>query len=328
MKRFSVVLLSALLLCLFSSGPAVAGPKYRIKFGHDQREQSPHHDAALYLKKLIEEGSNREIAIQIFPNQTLGTGVQMVEMVQAGALELLATPASKIQVLLPSFQILDLPFLFPDKKSLYDRLYADFGDKLFQPLLANNIVGLTYWGMGFKQLTANFPIHNPSDFKGKKIRVMPSAVIREQFKALGASPVPVDFHELYNALQQGVVEGQENPLVGITTMKLYEVQKYMAISNHAFLTYGVIVGKNFFESLPEKYQTLIRESAKQSAIYQLGLIEERDAGFLKTIKDAGVEVSTLTPAERSAFKKAMQPVYDWFTANVDKGKLYLDMIRN
>ncbi len=328
MRRFALFFLTGMLLCCFSIGPAVAGPTYQIKFGHDQREKSPHHDAALYLKKLIEEGSDGDIAIQIFPNQTLGTGVQMVEMVQAGALELLATPASKIQVLQPSFQILDLPFLFPDKKSLYDKLYADFGEQLFAPLLANNIVGLTYWGMGFKQLTANFPIHTPADFKGHKIRVMPSAVIREQFKALGASPVPVDFHELYNALQQGVVDGQENPLVGITTMKLYEVQKYMAVSNHAFLTYGVIVGKKFFESLPEKYQVLIRESARKSADYQLGLIEERDAGFLKTIRDAGVQVSVLTPGERAAFQQAMEPVYDWFVENVDMGKKYLEMIRN
>ncbi len=327
MKRFTIFFLSGLLFCLFAAGAAIAAPKWTVKFGHDQREQSPHHDAALYLKKLIEEGSHGDIQVQIYPNQTLGTGVQMVEMVQAGALEMLAVPTSKIQVLQPSFQILDLPFLFPDKKSLYDKLYGEFGEKLFEPLPAKNIVGLTYWGMGFKQLTGNFPIHKPGDFKGKKIRVMPSPVIREQFKALGASPVPVDFHELYNALQQGVVDGQENPLVGITTMKLYEVQKYMAMSNHAFLTYGVVAGKGFFDSLPENYRTLIRESAKKSAAYQLSLIEERDAGFLKTIKDAGVQVTDLTPEEHDAFQKAMQPVYEWFVANVENGKKYLDLAR-
>lgn len=328
MRKIAMVMLSMILVCAFTAGVCVAEAKWKIKFGHDQREKSPHHDAALYLKKLIEDGSNGEIAVQIFPNQTLGKGVQMVEMVQAGALELLAVPASKIQVLQPSFQLLDLPFLFPDKKRLYDKLYGDFGKKLFEPLTAHNIVGLSYWGMGFKQLTGNFPIHRPADFNGKKIRVMPSAVIREQFKALGASPVPIDFHDLYNALQQGVVDGQENPLVGITTMKLYEVQKYMAISNHAFLTYGVIAGKAFFDTLPPEYQRLLQEAADKSAQYQLGLIDERDEGFLNTIREAGVEVTELTPEARSEFQRAMDPVYQWFVANVDQGQSYLDMIRN
>ncbi len=99
------------------------------------------------------------------------------------------------------------------------------------------------------------------------------------------------------------------------------------MSNHAFLTYGVIAGKTFFDGLPENYRTLIRESAKKSAAYQLGLIEERDAGFLKTIKDAGVNVTELTPEERAAFQHAMQPVYDWFVANVENGRKYLDLVR-
>ncbi len=299
---------------------------WEMRFGHDQREKSPHHDAALYLKKLIEEGSNGDINVTVYPNQLLGSGVQMVEMVQAGAIEMIAVPTAKIQVIAPAFQILDLPFLFPSKKDLYDVLYADFGQALFTPLEKNNIVGLTYWGMGFKQLTGNFPIREPSDYNGKKIRVMPSPVIREQFRALGASPVPIDFHELYNALQQGVVDGQENPLVGITMMKLYEVQKYMTLSNHAFLAYGVVINKDFFDKLPIKYQKLLREATAKSAEYQLGLIEKRDQGFLETIKNAGVEVNTLTPKQRASFQKALTPVYHWFRENIDGGSTYLKML--
>lgn len=310
-----------------TAGPTLAVAKWQMRFGHDQTEQSPHHEAALYLKKLIEEGSGGDIEVTVYPNQLLGTGVQMVEMVQAGAVEMIAVPTAKIQVLAPTFQILDLPFLFPSKQDLYDVLYADFGRALFKPLQAKNIVGLTYWGMGFKQFTGNFPIHRPADFKGRKIRVMPSPVIREQFLALGASPVPIDFHELYNALQQGVVDGQENPLVGITTMKLYEVQKYMTLSNHAFLAYGVVVNQGFLDSLPEKHRQLLRDAAAKSASFQLDLIAKRDQGFLQTIKAAGVQVSDLTPEEIAAFQKALAPVYDWFRANVAGGAAYLDMLK-
>jgi len=323
MRKLVLFFLAAALI--LPTAPAMAA-KYTIKFGHDQREQSPHHDAAKYLKKLIEEGSGGEIEVTLYPNQLLGSGTQMVEMVQAGAVEMIAVPTAKIQAVAPTFQILDLPFLFPTKQGLYDRLYTDFGQALYEPLEAKGIHGLSYWGMGFKQLTGNFPIHKPADFKGKKIRVMPSPVIREQFKALGASPVPIDFHELYNALQQEVVDGQENPLVGICTMKLYEVQKYMAMSNHAFLAYGLVINKPFFESLPAKYQKLLQESAAKSATYQLGLIEKRDAGYLDTIKKAGVQVNELTPQQTADFQKALEPVYAWFRKNVSGGSKYLDMI--
>lgn len=312
---------------LLSLAQQVPAATYKMRFGHDQKEKSPHQDAALYLKKLIEEGSNGDIEVTVYPNQLLGSGVQMVEMVQAGAVEMIAVPTAKIQVVAPVFQILDLPFLFPAKKDLYNELYTDFGKALFEPLTKNNMVGLTYWGMGFKQLTGNFAIHKPDDFKGKKIRVMPSPVIREQFRALGASPVPIDFHELYNALQQGVVDGQENPLVGISTMKLYEVQKYMTLSNHAFLAYGVVMNKGFYEQLPEEYQQLLIDSAKKSADFQLNLIEQRDSGFLQTIKDAGVEVSTLSPDQVHAFQEALIPVNDWFRENVQDGETYLKMLK-
>ncbi|PKN43698.1 MAG: C4-dicarboxylate ABC transporter substrate-binding protein [Deltaproteobacteria bacterium HGW-Deltaproteobacteria-18] len=320
-----VLTLLALVLIVSASTPAPAAT-WKMRFGHDQTEQSPHQDAALYLKKLIEEGSEGDIEVTVYPNQLLGTGVQMVEMARAGAVEMIAVPTARIQVVAPAFQLLDLPFLFPTKQELYDVLFADLGRELFKTLESNNLHGLTYWGMGFKQFTGNFPIHAPADFKGKKIRVMPSPVIREQFLALGASPVSIDFHELYNALQQGVVDGQENPLVGITTMKLYEVQKHMTLSNHAFLAYGVVVNKSFFDALPDNYQTLLTEAAAKSSKYELDLIEKRDQGFLDTIIKAGVEVSTLTPSQTAAFQEALKPVYDWFRKNVEGGAHFLDML--
>lgn len=311
-------------LIVFCLSSVANAAKIEIKFGHDQTEQSPHHEASLYLKKLIEEGSNGEISFTIYPNQLLGSGTQMVEMVQLGAVQMVAVPTSRIQAIAPIFQILDLPFLFPTKEELYERLYGEFGTTLFNQLQANNVTGLTYWGMGFKQFTGDFPIHTPADFRGKKIRVMPSPVIREQFRALGASPVPIDFHELYNALQQGVVDGQENPLVGIATMKLYEVQEYMTLSDHAFLAYGLVTNSQFFNSLEPHHQELIKEATAKSAIYQLDLIEQRDQDFLNTIKDAGVTVETLTPQQKADFQEAMLPVYEWFSKNITDGELFLE----
>ena len=311
---------------LATAGSASAA-KWNIKFGHDQPEKSPHHDGAVYFKKLIEEGSNGEIAVKIYPTQLLGTGVQMSEMVQAGALEVLAIPTSNMQVLQPALQVLDLPFLFPNREVLGSQLDGALGDALYKPMLAKNIVGLSWFYSGFKQFTGNFPIHRPEDFKGHKMRVMPAPVIREQFKALGASPVPIDFQELYSALQQGVVDGQENPLTSIVSMKFYEVQKYLTLSNHAFLGYVLVASKSFNDSLPAKYQKLLRDSARKAALYERNLIQEREKGFLETIKKAGVTVIELKPEEKQAFQKAVEPVYDWFNKNVQGGKQYYDMIR-
>lgn len=328
MKRILVIgLIFSVTLTLASPGTISAAAKWNIKFGHDQPEKSPHNDGALYFKKLVEEGSNGEIAIKIFPSQLLGTGLQMSEMVQAGALEVLAIPTSNMQVLHPSLQVLDLPFLFPDREALFRVMDSEFTDNLYKPLLNRNIVGLHWIISGFKQFTGNFPIRTPDDFKGRKIRVMPAPIIREQFKALGASPVPIDFHELYNALQQGVVDGQENPLTTIVTMKFYEVQKYMTLSSHAFIAYVFVASKSFYDSLPEKYQKLVRESAKKAGVYERNLIVEREKGFLETIKKAGVTVIELKPQDRQAFQKAVEPVYDWFNKNIPDGKRYYDMVR-
>jgi len=328
MKR--IVTLSwilALSLVLVLIGSAGAAPKWTAKFGHDQPEKSPHHDGALYFKKLVEEGSNGEIAVKIFPSQLLGTGLQMCEMVQAGALEVLAIPTSNMQVLQPPLQVIDLPFIFRDWDTLARLIDGELGAELYKPLLNKNIVGVSFMSSGFKQFTANFPIRLPDDFKGRKIRVMPAPVIREQFKAFGASPVPIDFHELYNALQQGVVDGQENPLTTIVTMKFFEVQKYMTLSSHAFIAYVFVVSKSFYDSLPEKYQKLVLEAARKAGPYQRQLVREREKGFLETIKKGGVQVIELKPEERLAFQKTVQPVYDWFNKNVPDGKRYYDLLR-
>lgn len=326
-RRVKICMIFAISVSLVIASAGLAAPRWVAKFGHDQPEKSPHHDGALYFKKLIEEGSKGEIEVKLYPSQLLGTGLQMSEMVQAGALELLAIPTSNMQVLHPALQVLDLPFLFLNQKVLDQVLDGEVSDVLYKPLLGKGVLGLNWFFSGLKQFTANFPIHRPEDFKGRKIRVMPAPVIREQFKALGASPVPIDFHELYNALQQGVVDGQENPLTTIVTMKFYEVQKYMTLSSHALIAYVFVTSKKFYDSLPDKYQQLLREAARKAGPYERNLVREREKGFLETIKKGGTTVIELKPEERLAFQKAMDPVYEWFNKNVSDGKRYFDMIK-
>ena len=139
--------------------------------------------------------------------------------------------------------------------------------------------------------------------------------------------MPIDFHELYNALQQGVVDGEENPLVGIATMKLYEVQNYVIMTNHAWLGYAVMVNKRFLESLPDKFQRLIRNVAKESMDYEINLVNKKNRKYLETIRKSGTKIIELSPEQIHAFQAAVKPVYRWFVKNVRDGKKYLHMIQ-
>jgi tripartite ATP-independent transporter DctP family solute receptor len=327
-RAILVVLAGMFLFAVATERAATAAPKWRVKLGHDHKEDSPHHQAALLFKKKIEEATKGDIEITIYPTGLLGTGIQMVEMVQAGALEFLAVPTSNVQVIHPSLQIIELPFLFPKREEMNKALDGDFGKALVKPLLQKGITGLSFWESGFKQLTCNYPIRRLEDMKGKKFRIMPSPVIREQFKAWGASPVPIDFQELYNALQQGVVDGEENPLMTIVTRKFYEVQKYVTLSSHAWLGYLFMVNKKFLESLPADYQKLIRQTAMEAAVFERGLIVKQNEDYLNTIKASGkTEVIELTPDAVTEFQKASAPVYEWFRQNIKGGEEYLDMLK-
>jgi C4-dicarboxylate-binding protein DctP len=260
----------------------------------------------------VEQRTKGQIAVKVFPAQLLGTGTEMVEMLQANALEVGIIPSAKVAPIVPSIQILDLPFLFPSREVCYKIIDGKVGEEILKPLRDKNIEGVCFWESGFKQLTGMFPIRKPADYKGKKIRVMPAPVIMEQFKAFGATPVPLDFAELYNALQQRVVDGQENPLVTNIVMKFYEVQKYFTISDHAYLSYVFMISKKFLESLPGETQKILVEAGKEAGRYQRSLIAGNEKGYLETIKKAGDEIIYLTPAERKLFEEASRPVYQWF----------------
>ncbi|RYD06991.1 hypothetical protein N752_01480 [Desulforamulus aquiferis] len=208
--------------------------------------------------------------------------------------------------------MVDLPFLFPDEDVLWKVLDGEIGNEIMSGLDDIGIKGISFYAEGFKAFTSNKEIHLPQDFKGLKIRTMEAPVIMSQYKAWGANPVPIDFAEVYNSLQQGVVDGQENPYLSIHDMKFYEVQKYMTVGDHAYLSYFMSVSKKWYDSLPEDLQKLIYDTGREVAESHKGLMAEANDGYVKNIKDSGTIVYELTPEEREAFRKASEPVYDEF----------------
>jgi len=300
---------------------AAASAETSIKLGHDQPETSPHHQAALKWKEIVESRSGGKVTVQIFPSSMLGSGTQMVEQVQAGALEAAVLPTAWIAPLAPSVSVLDLPFLFPSRQAAYRVIDGPVGKEILAPLNKVSIEGVAFWESGFKQFTGDFPISTPDDYKGHKIRTMPAPVIQEQFKAFGATPTPINFSELYTALQQKVVDGQENPIATIASMRFYEVQPHMTLSDHGFLAYVFMLNKPFLDNQAADTRKLLVDAAAEARDYQRGIIQDAEAKNLEIFRQAGVKIAKLDPEQRAAFVRASQPVYDWYSNKYGSGTL-------
>lgn len=281
----------------------------KINYGHGFMPDTPHHQSAVKFKEMVEAKSNGRVVVEIFPAGQLGSAREMFEGLQLGTQEMALLPTARISGFAPELQLLDLPFLFPDRETAYKIFDGEIGDMLLATLERSGVKGVAIYEDGFKHFTSNKPLATLEDFKGQKFRTMESPLIMEQFKALGANPTPLDFNELYNALQQGVVDGQENPLVTIASMKFYEVQKYLLLSEHAYLGHVLMFSKNWFDSLPQDIQQLLVETGRELAAWQRQAVAEEEQVYLQTIRDSGVEIITLSDEERAKMKEVTRPVH-------------------
>jgi len=317
--RVFMVLAIAFIFVIGTSTMSLAAME--LKFHHDLPEDSAQHLAAEKFKAAVESKTNGEIMVKLFPSNALGNDVEATQQMQFGAIQGGIIPTAKLSNFVPSLQLIDLPFLFPSPAVTHKVLDSKTGDRLLATLDKSGLKGVTFWESGFKQFTCNHPIEKPSDFKGYKVRVMQSPIIMEQFKSLGANPVPISFGETYNALQQNVVECQENPLVSITKMKFYEVQSNMIISNHAYLGYAFVYSKKWFDGLKPEYQKILVEEAKAVTGFEREETARREAGYVKTIKESGTTVTQLTPAQLVKFQEATRPVHKQFAKDIGQDLL-------
>ena len=312
-QRVSIL---ALVLGLAVPSGAMAAAKWNMKFGHDMPEDSAQHVAALKYADLVKERTKGQVEVKVFPAQQLGTDPEMVQQAQMGTLEIVLPPTAKIGGFAAQLQLADLPFLFPSKEICYQVLDGPVGDKILALLDAKGLKGVSFWESGFKQVTANKAIRKPEDFAGMKVRVMESPLLIAQYKQVKANPVPIDFAETYNALQQGVVDAQENPLVSIVNMKFYEVQKYTMLSNHGFLGYAFLFSKKVYDGLPADIQKVMRDTARELASFERQDTARREAGYIARIKKGGSQVVTLSPQELQAFATALRPVHQQFAKTI------------
>ncbi|MBF9023519.1 DctP family TRAP transporter solute-binding subunit [Rhodobacterales bacterium FZCC0069] len=302
----SSIALGAIISATLSFGAAA---ETVIKVGHGAAESFHMHRALMHFEELVEAGSNGEIDVQIFPSSQMGPDREMIEGVQTGVLEMAIPPSSFFAGWDPAFAVIELPYMYPSKDVAFEVLEGPSGDAMIERIEGQGLVGLGWLELGVRNVTNNVrPIASPSDLEGVKLRTMQVPAHVATFQALGANPTPMNFGEVYSALQQGVIDGQENPLAIITSQRFYEVQSYLSTTGHVFAAYMPVISKPFFDSLSDEHQELIRSSMAAARAYQAEIVAAEDATQLQEIRAAGVEVLELTDEQRQAFADATENV--------------------
>lgn len=315
MKTLSVILLS---LASLLANVAQAAGEIIIKFSHVVAPDTPKGAAALKFKELAEKMTNGKVKVEVYPNSQLYKDREEIEALQSGAVQMLAPSMAKFGPMgAPEFELFDLPFLFPNQEALYRVMDGDIGKKLFAKLETKGLTGVAYWDNGFKQMSANKALKRVSDFSGLKMRIQSSKVLSAQMKALGANPQVMAFSEVYSALQQGVVDGTENPVSNFYTQKMNEVQKHMTMSNHGYLGYAVVVNKDFWAKLPADIRAQLTKAMEETTKFERSIAKKDNDDALAKVKAAKTtEVYELTPAETEEWKKALMPVHKQFEASI------------
>jgi C4-dicarboxylate-binding protein DctP len=306
-----LILAAASIAALTFAGPASAQSPVIIKFSHVVASDTPKGKAAEKFKELAEKYTDGKVKVEIYPNSTLYKDKEELEALQLGAVQMLAPSNSKFGPIgVREFEVFDLPYILPDLKTLRKVTDGPLGARLLKLLDSKGMTGLAYWDNGFKQMSANKKLVSPDDYKGLKFRIQSSKVLEAQFRALGSIPQVMAFGEVYQALQTGVVDGQENTWSNIYTQKMHEVQKYATVTNHGYIGYVVVVNKKFWDGMPADIRASCEKAMKEATEFGNSQSAKENDEALEGIKKAGkTEIITLTQEEDEAMRKAMMPVY-------------------
>ena len=325
MRRW--ILAAAAAAIFVAPGAALAQQPILIKFSHVVASDTPKGKGADKFKELAEKYTNGKVKVEVYPNSTLYKDKEELEALQLGAVQMLAPSNSKFGPIgIKEFEVFDLPYLLPNLAALRKVTDGPIGKRLLKLLDSKGMTGLAYWDNGFKEMTANKPLHVPADYKGLKFRIQSSKVLEAQFRALGATPQVTAFSEVYQSLQTGVVDGQENTASNIYTQKMHEVQKYLMMTNHGYIGYVVVVNKKFWDGLPADIRSELEKAMDEATTFANNQSEKENAEALEQIKTAGkTQFIIPTAAETAEMRKAMEPIYAEMSSRV--GKALLDEVQ-
>ncbi len=294
----------------------VAAP-ITLKLAHVVSTSAPYHIGAMEFAKLVDQKTKGQLKIEIYPGGQLGKGErECIEGLQIGTIDLVATSTGPVGGFVPQMLVVDLPFLFRDNAHVDKVLDGPIGEGLLRDLSKAGIKGIAFWENGFRNLTNNKrPVNKPEDVKGLKLRTMENEVHMDAFRTLGADPTPMTWGEVYTSLQQGVIDGQENPINIIRTHKIYEVNKYLALTGHVYSPAMLLMNENKFKGLAPDFQKALMEAGREAAKFERKFIRDNETKMLEELKGFGMQVTT---PEKALFQKATEPTYKKYETRFGK----------
>lgn len=309
MKLLKTLLATALVAAALI--PAAQAQERTIKFAFQNQKEHPQAQGAQKFADLVAAKTHGRITVKLFPGGTLGGDLQTVSALQGGTVEMTVLNAGILSAQTKEFGIYDFPFLFASPQEADAVTDGPFGKKLLDKLQSKNLVGLAYWELGFRNVTnSKRPITKAEDLVGLKIRVIQSPIYIDMFNALGANAVPMPFPELYTAMEQKAVDGQENPFSTILASKFSEVQKYLTITRHMYNPQAVIASKKFWDSLNAADQKAITEAMAEATVFQRSVSRSQADVALEDLKKAGMQVSEFSPTELDKLRAKVKPVVE------------------
>ncbi len=306
-------LIAAIALLMNTS---IFAAEYNFTFAHVLIDETPNGQAALAFAKEVNEKSNGKIEVTVLPAAQLGGDVEIIEQLQMNMVQIAIPPTATLGNFEPRVQILDLPFLLPSQELMMKVLDGPAGRKILDTLDGHGMHAINFWGAGFRHMTNNIrPIKKPEDLKGIKMRTMQSPILLSTYRNFGANPTAMAYTEVYNGLQQSVIEGQENPIANITSKRFYEVQKYMTLTSNAYHGYAAIMNDQAWNSLPDDLKVVMTNAFNYGRDVARELTNKLESDALENIKKH-TQVTELTAEEMEAFVKASQPVHEEFRETI------------
>ncbi len=318
MKRLILKTLAAS-VAVAAFGMAYAQEK-TIKFATQNPKGHPVTTGMEKFAEIVAIKSAGKLKVNLFPGGTLGSDQANVSALQGGTLEMVSMNSGILASQVKDFAVYDFPFMFANTKEADAVVDGPFGKKMHGKLEEKGIVGLAYYELGFRNITnSKRAITKVEDIAGLKLRVIPNPINVDWVKALDANPTPLPFPEVYAALEQKAIDGQENPISVINANKFYEVQKYVTLTNHQYNPQSILMSKKFWDTLSAAEKTIVQEAAQESAKYQREVSRGAVAAALENMKKGGMTVSEFSPAEVGKLVQKMTPVITKYAANVGDG---------
>ena len=333
-KLLSTVAVSSMLLLAACGGgggnsekaSGGEGGTVTLKVGHTLSDTSHYQEGMKKFQELVEEKTNGTVELEVFPNGSLGGERDMIEGLNVGSVDMVLTSTGPMSGFAPEVTVVDLPFLFRDEEHAHKVLDGEIGTDLREKVEGTmGVKTLAWWENGFRNITTgDQPVEKPEDLKGIKIRTMENDIHMDSFRAMGAQPTPMSFTELFTAMQQGVIDAEENPVPVIMSSRFYEVQNHLTMTRHFYNPSLLLMSTSKFDSLTEEQQKAIEEAAVEAGEYERQVVQDMDKQYVQELKDKGMKV--IENPDLEPFKEAVQSVYEKYEPQF--GKELIDEIRN